>query len=755
MAIEISILSGLAPRKLQIDEPTVVVGRDPAVDLVLAHPEISRRHCRLIQEGDEWWIEDLGSRSGTRTNGVTIEGKQALHPGDRISLGPVLLDVALPPKRVSSEKEETVSHNDIWFGNRRVNAIPLQSTVILGRGDDAQARLDDQTVSRQHARIETGPNGYRIIDLHSRSGSFVNGRRFDEHDLVIGDRVQLGKFYFSFNGKDLIRQQSFSLGEIQARDLVKTGKTGPILDHVSFRADAGQFIGILGPSGAGKTTLLNALSGLRPVESGEILIDRMDLRRNFDRLRTYFGYVPQDDIVHAELTVSEALFYSARLRLPADTPILEIKRLIGHTMANLGLLDHRDKRIAQLSGGQRKRVSVGVELLHRPPLLFLDEPTSGLDPLAEFRLMELLRRLADTGCTVICTTHVMENVYLMDQIAVLMGGRLIFQGSPESARTRFSVARLTALYDALQTLDPAELPPVAPVWEDQPEEKAPDSVEAPRKNNPPYLSILLNRLITIYQADPKNILLLIGQPVIIALLVCWVTSDPPLIEFFTYISALWFGCSNAAQEIVKELPIYRRERLVGLDRTSYLFSKFAWFASLTAVQTTLIVLVTALTKGGVHDGAALRFAGLMLLCIAGTGIGLLVSTLARSALQAAMLVPLILIPQILFSGFTVPLADMPASVATIAQAVPTFAAQRVSDVAFLLNKQITGALARDLPIPYSNLNELHRQLTGERLRSGAIFVETGALWSGYSCLVLWSLLCFGGSYFLLARKERE
>ncbi len=198
--------------------------------------------------------------------------------------------------------------------------------------------------------------------------------------------------------------------------------------------------------------------------------------------------------------------------------------------------------------------------------------------------MELLRRLADTGCTIICTTHVMENVYLMDQIAVLVGGRLVFQGSPEAARARFSVARLTSLYDALQSLGPADLPPVTPLWEEKSEEKPVQAVEAPGKNSPPYLSILLSRLIAIYQADPKNILLLIGQPLIIGLLVCWVTSDPPLIEVFTYVSALWFGCSNAPQEIVKELPIYRRERLVGLRRTSYLLSKFLWFSSLTAVK---------------------------------------------------------------------------------------------------------------------------------------------------------------------------
>jgi ABC-type multidrug transport system ATPase subunit len=164
-----------------------------------------------------------------------------------------------------------------------------------------------------------------------------------------------------------------------------------------------------------------------------ILID-IDYYQSFDALRSRIGYVPQDDIVHSELTVIEAFTFSVRLRLPAGTPVSEIDVLVEDTIARLGLNDRSHFRISQLSGGQRKRINVDIELLNRPLLLFLDEPTTGLDPFSEFKLMELLRTLADAGCTVVCTTHVIENAFLMDQIAVMTKGRLVFQGPPDSDR---------------------------------------------------------------------------------------------------------------------------------------------------------------------------------------------------------------------------------------------------------------------------------------------------------------------------------
>ena len=755
METQISILAGLPLRSEILPSENVIVGRAAEVDLILSHPEVSRRHCRILREGENWFVEDLGSQRGTAVNGSRISGRTALRPGDQIQVGPVLLALGVSPEESSTTAELVNPIGSVIYKGKPAESISLGSDLIFGRSGEVDVLLSDPVVSRRHAMIESGPKGYRLLDLHSKSGSFVNGRRFDEHDLVIGDQIQLGPFFFIYDGKQLVRVRRLSVGRIIAIGLIKQGDNGPILNRAGFVAEPGQFIGILGPSGAGKTTLLNALSGLRPAESGKILFDHTDLYKYLGQLRSLFGYVPQDDIVHPDLTVTEALTFAARLRLPAGTPRSEIVKLVDHTIASLGLSDRVNLKIGRLSGGQRKRVSVGVELLSRPPLLFLDEPTSGLDPLAEFKLMELLRRLADTGCTVVCTTHVMENVYLMDQIALISEGRVVFQGAPDEARSRFGVTRLSALYDALQAIDPKNLPTFEPTLPSEPEQERPVAVPLAKRQRAFALPILLQRQFAIFRADVKNLLILLAQPIIIGALVAWVASDPQLDQFFAYIATLWFGCSNSAQEIVRELPIYRRERLVGLSRWSYLAGKFLWMGGLTAIQSLLIYATIAIGHLGTHGAAHWQIIGLILLAFAATGIGLTVSAFAKTPMQAVMLVPLLLIPQILFSGFTVSVEDMAPPVLTISQIMPSFASERIADVSFLVDRKISGELAREYSKAYFNINDWYRSRTGERLKTGMVFTDTRPLWVAYLSLILWTIAGFIGSFWLLGRKEHE
>jgi ABC transport system ATP-binding/permease protein len=752
---QISILTGLPPRSEILPSENVIVGRAAEVDLILSHPEVSRRHCRILREGESWFVEDLGSQRGTAVNGSRISGRTALRQGDQIQVGPVLLVLGVSHEESSTASELVNPLGSVLYKGKPADSISLGSDLIFGRSGDVDVLLSDPVVSRRHAMIESGPKGYRLLDLHSKSGSFVNGRRFDKHDLVIGDQIQLGPFFFIYDGKQLIRVRRLSVGRIIAIGLTKQGDSGPILNRAGFVAEPGQFIGILGPSGAGKTTLLNALSGLRPAESGKILFDQTDLYKNLGQLRSLFGYVPQDDIVHSDLTVTEALTFAARLRLPAGTPRSEIVKLVDHTIASLGLSDRVNLKTGRLSGGQRKRVSVGVELLSRPPLLFLDEPTSGLDPLAEFKLMELLRRLADTGCTVVCTTHVMENVYLMDQIAIISDGRVVFQGAPDEARSRFGVTRLSALYDALQAIDPKNLPAFEPAVPGEPEQERPAAVPLAKKKRAFSLPILLQRQFAIFRADVKNLIILLAQPIIIGALVAWVASDPQLDQFFAYIATLWFGCSNSAQELVRELPIYRRERLVGLSRWSYLTSKFLWMGGLTAIQSLLIYATISIGRLGTHGAVHWQVIGLILLAFAATGIGLTVSAFARTPMQAVMLVPLLLIPQILFSGFTVSDEDMAPPVLALSEIMPSFASERIADVSFLINNKISGELAHEYSKAYFNINDWYRSRTGERLKTGIVYTDARPLWVAYLSLILWTISGYIGSFWLLGRKEQE
>ncbi|MBV8101773.1 MAG: FHA domain-containing protein [Verrucomicrobia bacterium] len=753
-SIQIAVVSGLPLRSETFSTDNIIVGRAADVDLVLNHPEVSRRHCRLSREGDEWFIEDLESRRGTVVNGNRLSSRVTLRPGDQIRIGPVTVAFGVSSEERSAIWDAAPPVGAIRYQGESVDLIPLKANLVFGRGDEVDIDLNDPSVSRRHAKIELGPDGFRLFDLNSKTGAFVNGRRFVEHDLVIGDQIQLGSFCFLYDGKNCRRVPRVSVGRIVAVDLTKEGESGPILRQASFVAAPGQFIGILGPSGAGKTTLLNALSGLKPADGGKILIDQTDFYANLDRLRSLFGYVPQDDIVHADLTISQALTFAARLRLPAGTPRREIAKLVNQTISNLGLSDRANAKVDRLSGGQRKRVSVGVELLSRPPILFLDEPTSGLDPLAEFKVMELLRRLADNGCTVICTTHVMENVYLMDQVAIVSYGRVLFEGLPEEARAAFGVSRLTGLYGALQTREPQSLPNFQASLPPEIERSKPEVEPPPRPKKALSLPILLERQIAIFRADIKNPIMLLAQPMIIGVLVAFATNDAPLTQFYTYIATLWFGSSNSAQEIVRELPIYRRERLVGLSRWSYLASKFLWMGGLTTFQSLLLFVVIFVIHLGVHGAWQWQVLGLILLAFASTGIGLTISTFARSAIQAVMLVPLFLIPQIVFSGFSPPAYMMSPPILWVSQIMPSFASERVADVSFLIDQKITGDLITNYLTPYSNINNWYRSITKQRLLNGAIYTEKRPLWVAYLSLILWTLGGFAVSSWLLARKER-
>jgi ABC-type multidrug transport system ATPase subunit/pSer/pThr/pTyr-binding forkhead associated (FHA) protein len=761
LEIELAIVSGLPPFNRSFSQESVLIGRSTEADLVLSHPEVSRRHCRIMAQQGGFVIEDLGSQRGTLVNGSAISGQVQLTPGDQIALGPIVIGFGkapagqLPSGGEASVGEALGAPGTVVYAKQAVDRIPLTARLVFGRSQEVDVQLNDPMVSRRHAVVEENSDGFRVLDLYSRAGSFVNGRRFDEHQLIIGDQLQLGPFCFVFTGNELHRILRVSVGKVIANGLNRTAGGNLILEDVSFVAEPGQFIGILGPSGAGKSTLLGALSGLRPADSGKILINDIDFYAHLNQLRSMFGYVPQDDIVHGDLTPAEALTFAARLRLPAGTPRSAIGALVQQTMESLGLAERKDLRISLLSGGQRKRVSVGVELLRRPPLIFLDEPTSGLDPFSEFKLMELLRRLADTGCTVICTTHVMENVFLMDQIAVLLAGKLLFQGPPDAARARFGVSRLSALYDLLQTIDPKtvtsfsqpEAPPAPPSTEQRPPEI--------KQRRPFALPILLERQLAIFRADLKNLVIALGQPLVIGLLVCWVTDHIPLIQFFAYIATFWFGCSNSAQEIVKETPIYRRERLVGLSRTSYLASKLIWMGSITSLQSLILYACTLVTQRVPLSAAPAEIVGLLLLSFAATGIGLAISCFARSALQAVMLVPLILIPQILLSGYTVEASQMDTPVLWVAQIMPSFAAERISDESILLNQQIARDVSEKFDRPYDNLNQYYRAATGQRFKTGQIYSDTRPLWVGYLNLFLWSLTGFLLSYVGLVFKEKE
>lgn len=614
--------------------------------------------------------------------------------------------------------------------------------MVIGRGEGAGLLLPHSSVSRRHAIISGAAGKWVVEDSGSRSGSFLNGRFFQREELFLGDVLQIGPFAFRFDGSRLAESSGAAGAAIDAWQLSKSAGGTEILKSVSLSVEPCQFVGVIGPSGAGKSTLLDALCALRPADSGQVLVDGVDLYCHYESLRESLGYVPQDDIVPLELPVEEALYFSARLRLPAEASAVEIRKLVSRTLGQLGLAERARTRVGSLSGGQRKRVSVGAELLGRPRLLFLDEPTSGLDPVAEFRLMESLRLLATGGCTIICTTHVMENAHLMDRLAVLSAGRLVFFGEPALAKRAFGVERLTQIYDQIEAA--AGPAPCAPPSPPSPKEPARRS----KSRRAAALPILLLRQWAILRSDGKNLLLVLGQPVLIGLMVTWVTHDPPLVLFFAMISTLWFGCGNAAQEIVKELAMFRRERLIGLGRNSYLLSKFLTLGRITVVQSLLLYGVMQLCSQGIGGSIGWQAAALVATSFASVGLGLAISSLSRTILQAVMLVPLVLIPQILFSGFTPPAGDMKTGPYMISRLMPSAATQSVMDVSLFWDRKIAGSMRVDYPTAFSNLNR------DRGLRNGQVFQnETPAL-TGLAVLAIWTLATYLAAWMGLRGRER-
>jgi ABC-type multidrug transport system ATPase subunit len=505
-----------------------------------------------------------------------------------------------------------------------------EGPVRIGRGNDeadpGKIVLDpeDGAASRLHALLEKVGDAWYVVDK-SNQGTRKNGVLLVRERLVIGDRLLLGHYTFEFTGRSLRLLPSMSGGRLSAHQLSREVPTVQgkkrILSDVTLDVPAGSFIGILGCSGQGKSTLMTALCGLNPATSGTVYFDGKKLESGSGGQHRV-GFVPQDDIVHTDLTVRHAITFSALLRLPEDPPMLEIQALVLEMANRLGLEPHLDKRISQLSGGQRKRVSIATELLSKPSMLFLDEPSSGLDPATEYYLMSLLRDLAGSDCTVLCTTHVLARAYLFDRVMFVHDGRLVFHGPDTDALQFFKKVNLDEVYlelDSSQPKDgrPAEGKP-AVEWEKEfslsPYRPAPaplipvvhDHGAAEPAQRPTWrrvIKTLLWRQWSILRSDRLNLGFLLAQAVAIALLIGWVTPSHGLRSFLSVVAVLWFGTSNAAQQIVSELAIFRRERVCGMGLHVYLQSKLGFTFIVTALQAALLFLIMHITALGVHGDA--------------------------------------------------------------------------------------------------------------------------------------------------------
>ena len=675
------------------------IGRDPAAHVVVDVPGVSWRHAELLVSAGQWLIRDLGSTNGTFCAGHLV---RRMPVGDGIQFrlgdphaGPLLscwvtdsvpawtaVETA-PGYPATAPRRVRPAANRMPSGVTRMLTQPM----LIGRAHGNDVVLADLLVSRRHAELRAlGDGRFQLTDVGSDTGTFVNGRQVNSAAVTEDDVIGIGTATFRLVGDEL---QEFDAADgmmLDARGLTVTLPSGKVLlDEVTFPLPERCLLGIIGPSGAGKSTLLGALTGTRPADYGTVLYDGRDLYANYAELRHHIGLVPQENILHSQLTARRGLSYAAKLRFSRDTRRKERSRRIDEVLGELSLARHADTRTGSLSGGQQKRVNVALELLTKPSLLFLDEPTSGLDPGLDKSVMELLAQLAADGRTVVVVTHSVANLASCDRLLVLVpGGRVAFFGDPADGLRHFrrddwaevfqdfeaepdrdwaADYRGSAYYARyigvpLQAMDAAQERPAASAA----------ALAPPRPASPLAQTFtLVRRYLSVIASDRNYVGAMVALPIILGVLVRAIPDSGGLVGtnnglaiqmlIILVMSACLTGVANGVRELVKERPIYTRERAAGLSPGAYLVSKIAVLGVISAVQSVVLVAIglsgRKMPPRGVLISQPLAevITGLAGLAIASMTIGLLISAAVNSSDKTVpLLVGTVLVQVILCGG---------------------------------------------------------------------------------------------------------
>lgn len=701
---------------------SLVIGRDLEVPARVDLPTVSGRHAELRLGAGGLEVRDLGSKNGTFVDGVRITDWARIPPAARLQLG----SYRIPEAQLDAWRR-TVSGED----PASAGAVPvaLTGTITIGRDPASDVVIDHAAISWHHARIETRSNGKtRIVDLNSTNGVFVDDKRVRSASIGPGARVRLGSVPLEVRPGDLVAPTHFR-GEIRL-DVADVSRELPngrvILDNVSLTIFPGELVALMGPSGAGKTTLLEILTGQRTPSSGQVLVNGRDVAHATSPV----GYVPQEDVMHRDLTVYEVLYHAARLRLPSDLPAAAVREHVERLLDRMGLAHVRDtliggEHVRGISGGQRKRVNIAIELITEPPLLFLDEPTSGLDATSTLEVLQVLHSLASDGKTIVMTIHQprVEAFQLFDMVVLLAkGGKLAYYGPaiPDvlhyfRRRSKVPAGPQTNPADyALDALDPpnAEHFRSPADWqrdyrsseEHQTYVAARSAPSAAPPAGPPSRSVpsgaaqavtLLLRLGLRKLRDRTALALQVLQPSVVGLLLWSIFSDiewpfrvdgevveamtdhlrtqqlankAHVVVFLVAATTFWLGCSNVARELVAERPVFWRERMAGLSVGAYVA---AHFLVQVAVGIAQVVILIALGWAPILDASPLQAGLLAWVALAsGVGVGMLVSSLVRTEVTAISTLPLLLLPQLLLAGYLQTFEDMGEGLQWLAMGMP-------------------------------------------------------------------------------------
>lgn len=646
---------------------TIYLGRSAQNDIVINQPFISGSHAIIQMEGPYVSITDNNS-----TNGLYLcqGGRYApLLPGQpfTISQNNTIIRVGCDANHfaflIFSEKDT----RSTW------NVVPFDKPLLqIGRGEECDICLKNVAVSRKHAAIQNTGNGYEIVDLNSTNGVLVNGQMISGRQALANmDIIHIAGSVLVFTYKQVVFKVPTEGVSLQLEQLTKVvNKNKTILDHVNCCIEPNEFVAIIGGSGAGKSTVMTAMSGFDSKVTGKVYFNDLDLHANFDAIKNIIGFVPQQDIIYENLTLKKMLLYTAKMKMPSDTTKEEMHQRIQKVLEMVELSQHQDTFIRKLSGGQKKRASIAVELLSDPKLFFLDEPTSGLDPGTERNLMHTLQNLSKRqGKTIIMVTHTTQNIHLCDKVIIMgAGGRLCYCGEPGKALDFFGVTSLVDVYD-LTTKDSeywsrkfAESVADKPVAETG--EVTRTVVKKRQYSRLSQLKVLMSRYFELIWNDKQRLILLMLQPLLIGLLLMVVAAedvfeifeDTKSILFALTCSGIWIGLFNTIQEICKERVILKREYMSNLYLSVYILSKCLVQAVLCLVQTGILLGCFVITvgipdKGILFDNAFLEmYITLFITIYASAAMGLIVSALSKNADRAMAVSPFLLIIQLLFSG---------------------------------------------------------------------------------------------------------
>lgn len=671
-------------------ENSYVLGRDPSVDIPIANIKLSRAHLRLSFANKAWELKDLDSSNGSFINGKRFDSHKLvksvtvyLGGTDNMSFLFTLLTSSTATTIKSSllvqDKDATrvtKMRGDEYLSDQSgPSRVRLQQRIRIGRDKDSDWHIDDLNVSRMHAEIIQNNSGnYELVDLKSTNGIFLNGIRIKREVLKTGDVISVAGFARRFTQDGLQILEGIDGTPVVAKEINFDIGDRLLLSDVSFNLGPRTLTAIVGPSGAGKSTLLGVLTGRTKPTSGQIFIGGIDLHTQFQSLSRQIGSVPQADILHTRLTVRQALNYGAQLRLPNDTTKAERDTRVADVMDKLELTERADLRIDRLSGGQRKRASIGLELLTSPQLLVLDEPTSGLDPGLDAHVMETLRNLADDGQTVVLVTHSVDNLDFCDNVILLAsGGKVAYAGPSSTVFSKLGKKSWAEVFRFLATPDALLL--AVPKYEDAVSTEIQDGhVLSRRQSILKQIKTLASRYVRVISSDRFYLALLTLIPMIIGVISYAAGSSygfgPGTVtkSGFNYnpfaqgtilvliLGSIFVGLSTSIQEIVKESAVRKREQSVGIRSRTYVISKVLVLGVIVILQILVFTFIVLFNRPMPNAGLLLSNSRLeitlicMSLGICSMLLGLLISAFLSSSEQAMPTLVGMTMVQVVLSG---------------------------------------------------------------------------------------------------------